>query len=110
MTVEKAVPVIAAHFGEVNEDRILDMSLVFFREVIEALGKKLNFEAISNYAGNAFAKDSMEMINDANPLFDGGKSMKEKAMAKQLGGLLSGVNIKTISRAEVEAQMKESQK
>lgn len=101
---------IAAHFGEVDENKILNMSLIFFQDSIEALGKKLNFEAISNYAGNAFAKDSMEMINDANPLLDGGKSMKEKVMGKQLAGLFSGVNIKTMSREEVTAQMKESQK
>ena len=44
------------------------MSYVWFNSVLEALGKKVNFESISNLYGNAFAKDAGKIITAANPL------------------------------------------
>ena len=44
------------------------MSFIWFNAVLEALGKKLNFESISNLYGNSFCKDSSEIINGAFPL------------------------------------------
>ena len=44
------------------------MSYVFFREVLKQLGRKLDYMAIVNYAGNAFCKDSGDMIEAANPM------------------------------------------
>ena len=56
-----------------NEDKINDMSYIFFQDVLEALGKKLNFESISNmYGKTVFDKKGGEAINkmiaQANPL------------------------------------------
>lgn len=59
---------MAVYLGEVDEDRINNMSIVFFNDILAALGKRVNYDAISNYAGNSFAKDSWKMIQDANPL------------------------------------------
>lgn len=44
------------------------MSIPFFNNVLKTLGKKVNYDAVVNYAGNSFAKDSWKMIQEANPL------------------------------------------
>ena len=44
------------------------MSIPFFNSVLAALGKRVNYEAVVNYAGNSFAKDSWSMIQEANPM------------------------------------------
>lgn len=44
------------------------MSWVFFEAVLEALGRKLNYDAIVNYAGNGFCSKAWEMIEASNPL------------------------------------------
>ena len=50
------------------------MSYVWFNSVLEALGKRLNYESISNIYGNSFAKDSAKIVQAANPLLkNGGK-------------------------------------
>lgn len=51
------------------------MAYVWFNLVLEALGKRLNYESISNLYGNSFAKDAGKHIQAANPLTkNGGKS------------------------------------
>lgn len=44
------------------------MSIPFFNTVLAQLGKRVNYDAVVNYAGNAFAKDSWKLIQEANPL------------------------------------------
>lgn len=45
------------------------MSFNFFEDVLAELDKKLNYDAIVNYAGNSFAGDkSWKMIQEAYPL------------------------------------------
>lgn len=44
------------------------MSYVFFQNVLTHLGRKLNYDAVVNYAGNSFCNKSWEMIEKANPL------------------------------------------
>ncbi len=50
------------------------MSYNWFNNVLGALGKRINFESISNIYGNAFAKDSAKVVQAANPLLKSGKS------------------------------------
>ncbi len=50
-----------------DERAINDMSYVFFENVLEELGYKLNFEAVANYAGNSFCEKSWDMIEKSNP-------------------------------------------
>ena len=62
------------------------MSYLFFEDVIAELGRKLSYEAIVNYAGNSFCKDSWEMIMDSNPMSgEGHVSKGQKTMADFLG-------------------------
>ena len=56
--------------GIVDEEAINDMSMVFFEDVLSELGKKLNYDAVVNYAGNSFCEKSWDMIHDANPFTD----------------------------------------
>lgn len=44
------------------------MSFLFFEEILSALGQKLNFEAVSHYAGNSFCEKSWDLITESNPI------------------------------------------
>ena len=48
------------------------MAYIWFQAVLEALGKRLNYESISNLYGNSFAKDSAKIVQAANPLLKQG--------------------------------------
>ena len=50
------------------------MPYIWFSLVLEALGKKLNYESLSNLLGNAFAKDAAKLVSAANPLTAGKRS------------------------------------
>ena len=67
MTLDRAVAMVAVHLGVADEEQINDMSYVFFDDVLRELGYKLHFEAIANYAGNAFCEKSWDMITKSNP-------------------------------------------
>ena len=77
---------IAVYLGETNENKINEMSIPFFDIVLAALGKRVNYDAVVNYAGNAFAKDSWKMIQEANPM------TKPKAMNASFIEMLSKPN------------------
>ena len=68
LTLEEAIAAVAAHLGEVDEEKIDNMSYVWFNNVLKALGKRIAFESISNLYGNSFAKDANKYIQEANPL------------------------------------------
>lgn len=82
---------MAVYLGEADEDKILNMSLVFIDSVMEFIGKRINFEAVANYAGNSFMKDSWKMIEDNHP-------MKKKNVMEQsgLGQMLKNVKLKRV--------------
>lgn len=48
------------------------MAYTWFNSVLEALGKRLNYESISNIYGNSFAKDASKIVQSANPLLKNG--------------------------------------
>lgn len=75
------------------------MSFVFFEDVLMALGHRLNFEAISNFAGNSFAKDSWKMIQENNPF-----NLKENALNKEDQGIAGLVGL--INRSGIKAMGK----
>jgi len=62
------VALLAVYLGETDESKIDGMSIPFFNSVLAALGKRVNYDAVVNYAGNSFAKDSWKMIQEANPM------------------------------------------
>lgn len=51
-----------------DEEQIDNMSLLFYESVLETLGRKLNYDAVVNYAGNSFCDKSWNMIQEAYPL------------------------------------------
>lgn len=65
---------IAAHLGEIDEDKINNMSIPFFNDVLSALGRRLNYESISNLYGNGFVRDAGKLIAEAHPLMKVAKS------------------------------------
>lgn len=62
---------VAAYLGVAEEDRVLNMSYDWFSSILDVIGERVNFEAVSNYGGNAFVENSWDMIMDANPLTKG---------------------------------------
>lgn len=68
-----------------DERAIDEMSLLFFESVLTELGKKLNYDAVVNYAGNSFAKDAWKMIENAYPLAPD-KGTPGSVVASFLGG------------------------
>lgn len=65
------------------------MSHLFFEEVLSQLGKKLNYDAVVNYAGNSFCEKSWEMISDANPLTDS-KQTAQNNFANFVNSIVGG--------------------
>lgn len=66
------------------------MSYVWFQLVLEALGKKLNYESISNIYGNSFAKDSAKVVQRAYPL------SKFNQAASNVSSMIGMTQFKTI--------------
>ena len=84
---------IAAHLGVVDEDQINNMSYVFFDDVLTELGYKLNFEAVSNYAGNSFCAKSWDMITTSNPFNVAPDAHSSSQAMGSLANFLSGSKI-----------------
>jgi hypothetical protein len=84
--------------GEVDENKINNMAYIWFNSVLEALGKRINYESISNIYGNSFAKDSAKIVQAANPLLKNGGQQNTGIM-----GLTGQIKI-------VEAKSKEASK
>lgn len=55
------------------------MSYVFFEDVLASLGRKLNYDAIVNYAGNSFFEKSWEVISENNPMNMKNENTKDKS-------------------------------
>lgn len=71
------------------------MAYVWFNLVLEALGKKLNYESISNLYGNSFAKDSAKIIQGCNPLLKTGSSKGSPDGIMSLAGQIKIVEAKS---------------
>ena len=72
------------------------MAYVWFQAVLEALGKRINYESVSNLYGNSFAKDSAKIVQAANPLLKNGGKPNTGVM-----GLMGQIKV-------VEAKSKEA--
>ena len=57
------------------------MSYVWFNNVLTALGKRINFESVSNLYGNSFCKDAAKVVQASNPLIKEGVGGKNSAQA-----------------------------
>jgi len=74
------------------------MSYIWFNSVLEALGKRLSYEAVVNLYGNSFAKDAASIVSAANPLF--------KNVPKSSGAGIMGLmgQIKVIDASKSDQQ------
>lgn len=59
------------------------MAYIWFDMVLVALGKRINFESVSNIFGNSFVKDSSEIVASANPLVKQGTRI-DKGLSSML--------------------------
>lgn len=73
----------------ISEKELDDMKYKTFTDVISALGRKYNFDSISNLYGNSFAKDSGDIINGCNPLR---KPPIENSLGKTFANMLSKID------------------
>lgn len=81
------------------------MAYVWFQSILEALGKRLNYESLSNLYGNAFAKDAAKLVQAANPLIKphvGGSAQTLLAMPSKMT-IIEGP--KEAQKAQVEKTM-----
>lgn len=79
--------------GVIDENAINNMSYIFFQDVLEALGKKVNFDSISNmYGKTVFGKKDgqaiTKMIQDANPLSKPSTSNSAATLLSMPGSLM----------------------
>lgn len=81
---------MAANLGIVDEEAINNMSYIWFTMVLEALGRRLDYESVSNLYGNSFAKDAAKIISGANPLLKAGA---KKSSAEGLLGLIGKTKV-----------------
>lgn len=100
--MDEAVAVIAAHLGIADEEQINNMSIPFFNNVLAALGRRLNYESISNLYGNSFCKDAGKYISEANPLV---KPRKNKGFIDLLS---KAVITKQTNKEQIQKAVNES--
>ena len=81
------------------------MTYVWFNLVLEALGKRINYESVSNLYGNSFAKDASKIISSANPLLKHGGASSSGVM-----GLMGKIQIIDATKSSKEAQHKAEKK
>lgn len=81
------------------------MPYVWFNLVLDALGKRIQFESISNLYGNAFAKDAGKIVPGANPLFKHGAVANAGVM-----GLMGKIQIIDATKTSKEAQQRAEKK
>ena len=89
---------MAAHLGIVDERQFDEMSYIFFEDVLEQLGHKLTYDAISNYAGNSFCEKSWEMIMENNPFTVAEKNQTHTDASMKLFEGLKLSDIKVIKK------------
>lgn len=103
--MDEAAAAVAAHLGETDENKINNMTYVWFNLVLEALGKRINFESISNLYGNSFAKDAGKIIPAANPLLKNGGAPNTGVM-----GLIGEIQVIDATKSSKEAQKRAEKK
>lgn len=60
---------ISLYTGEISEEKLLDISYVFYSDLIKELGLMLNYQATSTLMANPYAgEEGSEIIFNTNPL------------------------------------------
>lgn len=81
------------------------MAYIWFNLVLEALGKRINFESISNLYGNSFAKEAGKIVTEANPLLKHGGASSAGIM-----GLMGKIQVIDATKSSKEAQARAEKK
>lgn len=85
---------IALYLGEVDENKILEMSYPFFQGVLRELGYLFNFQSTVNLLGNSFAAESgFEAVQTANPFNAGAPVKKRKVTIGDMQALAGKVSV-----------------
>jgi hypothetical protein len=85
---------VAVYLGEVDEEKIMNMSYIFFDDVLSTLSKRVNYDAVVNYAGNSYMPKSGEIIAQHNP-FNAHENKSGTAM-NSIAGLLAKGGIEIV--------------
>lgn len=80
------------------------MSIPFFNSVLSAIGRKLNYDSVSNLYGNSFCKDAGKYIQDAFPL------SPVKKISSGMVNMLSQATIIQMDTDNTEVATKELEK
>lgn len=80
------------------------MSIPFFHSVLSAIGRKLNYDSVSNLYGNSFCKDAGKYIQDAFPL------SPAKKISSGMVNMLSQATIIQMDTSNSEVATKELEK
>ena len=72
------------------------MSNLFFEDVLSAIGAKLNYDGMVNYAGNSNVEKAWEIISKSNPLTPKAKPTEDKTGLAGVFGAMGLGNIEII--------------
>lgn len=59
---------IAVYLSETDENKIEKMEFPFFENILAMIGRRLNYDAIVNYAGNSNVEKPWTIIEEGNPM------------------------------------------
>lgn len=82
------------------------MTYIWFNKVLEALGKRINYESISNLYGNSFAKESAQIVQAANPLIKTGSKPNNTGVVGLMGNIkIIKADNKDVAKKATEKQL-----
>lgn len=70
------------------------MSILFFRDVLGALNRKLRYESVSNLYGNSFCKDAQKYVEELFPL------VKMKSISSGFADMLNKATVVKVDQLE----------
>ncbi len=70
------------------------MSILFFRDVLGALNRKLRYESVSNLYGNSFCKDAQKYVEELFPL------VKVKKISSGFAKMLNSATVVKVEQLE----------
>lgn len=66
MTIRRGYALIAINCGY-KEDDIDNITFLFYKDLMQEIGIKLNYDSISHILANPYAEKSSEIVNNCNP-------------------------------------------
>jgi hypothetical protein len=72
---------IFTHVGGLTEEQILDMTYILYKDVLNELAIKFNYDCVVHILANPYAKDSNKIIDGSNPF---NVSTKKKNKSQKL--------------------------